>query len=185
MNKKEVKNKIKELHGQSLNKAEIYIQLEGLIEEDKKDWLARQLAAITDPLRIKKYNILNKILLLILFLQSSTFIIQTSMSFSKVWQIRQLIEVILGTTLGFIFFIGIYKHKLFFYSTLITISLLGNIFILFYLIIGIYPLNYLWIAVYHLMTLLYIYQVRKRIIPEIDFRGNVRKDKDGNYIFCN
>lgn len=183
MNKKNLKNKIKELQTQSLSKNEIYRQLETLVEEKDKDWFVRQIAGITNSDKRKKYKVLNNILLIILTLQSLIFVIETYISFNQTGNIKFLIELILGTVISFTFIVGIYKYKLFFYSTLITLGILGIILNLFYLIIGVYSLNYLWLAVYDLIMIIYIFQVRKNIFPDVNFWGNAIKGKEGKYIF--
>lgn len=181
--RKEVWEAISEMHKNSISKFEIFNQLSGKYPDFPKDTLAKSISSfITEKVkyenRIPVYLLVASVIISIFFgVINFSFIVQ------KEYFVITLMAALIIWCLMILFAQGFYKYKLFFYTTAVSLySLLipySVLVILFVRTSG----NLVLELLITIINLLFIYLLRANIFPNINFWGNVKKDKNKNYIF--
>ena len=178
---KEVMNSISELIYQSVPKSEIFSQVKSKYPNYDQGVIAKGIASFIGEDVKRKYKIHSYLLSVFVIISTLSWSISplTLNNYSPVfyWILRAVISLI-----SILFIVGFLRFKLFYYTTAVSIYSI-NLLSLVYLWLA-YPISSILVisSVGNIITLIYLYLLRKQIFPSIDYWGNV-KEKNGNYVF--
>ncbi|MCX6168117.1 MAG: hypothetical protein NTX65_02170 [Ignavibacteriales bacterium] len=179
---KKVMKSIAEMIDKSVPKNEIYQHIIKEYPNHDHDYIAKGIASFIND-NIKSKNKIHSYILSIFVILSLNFCLilfpNYAPTISKV--------VYWGTAI--IYFIltlflvnGILRFKLAYYTTAVSYYLFWILSIIFVWLFIPFTIMHILLTIGIMITYLYIYLLRKHIFPNIDFWGNVKKEK-GNYIF--
>ena len=178
---KEVIKSISELIDKSVPKSEIFHQVSSKFPQCDKGAIAKGIASFIGEDVKRKYKIHSYLLAIFVIVSILSLSISplnpTNYSATYYWVLRIFVSAI-----SILFIVGFLRFKLFYYTTAVSIYSFYLLTMVYLWLV--YPISFILIlsSISNMVTLIYLYLLRKQVFPNIDFWGNVKKE-NGYYIF--
>jgi hypothetical protein len=176
--RKAIRKEVSGMYGAGQKKSDIYELLRDKVPANEQGWLA-SLIAEHIPEEVKEKN--RSFALLLMFLLFASFIVWFYAQ-PRGYDAAAYIQLAFALIMVALLNLSIYRFEAGVFIMLPPLSALASALIIVSALIAEKPVNAVW-AVLPLSLLALSIWLRRRVFPEMNDWGKVRKDSEGNFIF--